>query len=76
MNCLDETTIPMYIIFYLSLYYLVINLVHLPNMSINKQSFAHSHKKETFNDQSQLKETSTILLNQIKRCLVLHLIYN
>jgi len=36
-NCLDKTTIHVDMILYLSLYYLVNDLVHLPNSHINKQ---------------------------------------
>jgi len=35
VNCLDETKIPVHTILYLSLYYLVNDLVHLPNPTIN-----------------------------------------
>jgi len=35
VNCLDETTIHVDMILYLSLYYLVNDLVHLPNLHIN-----------------------------------------
>jgi len=37
VNCLDETTIHVNMILYLSLYYFVNELVHLPNSIINKQ---------------------------------------
>jgi len=42
MNCLDETTIHVDTILYLSLYYLVNDLVHFPNPTINH----HKNKSE------------------------------
>jgi len=44
-NYLDETTIPMDLILYLSLYYLVNDLVHLPNLTITNQVEMWPHPK-------------------------------